>query len=77
MAFLRGSWMAPRIAIMQIPYDLEFVENRPTVQVRAVAMDETYPFGRSRSHARPEGDVFDALLRWVHGVISRLDSRSR
>ncbi len=35
--------------IMQIPYDLEFVENRPTVQVRAVAMDETYPFGRSRA----------------------------
>ena len=52
---------------MQIPYDLEFVENRPTVQVRAVAMDETYPFGPSRRNARPEGDVFDALLRWVHG----------
>jgi hypothetical protein len=65
------------MAIMQIPYDLEFVENRPTVQVRAVAMDETYPFGHSRSLARPEGDVFDALLRWVHGVISRLESRSR
>jgi len=40
-------------------------------------MDETYPFGHSRRHARPEGDVFDALLRWVHGVISRLESRSR
>jgi hypothetical protein len=62
---------------MQIPYDLEFVENRPTVQVRAVAVDHTYPFGRSRRNARPEGDVFDALLRWVHGMISRLESRSR
>ena len=65
------------MAIMQIPYDLEFVENRPTVQVRAVAMDETYPFSRSRPNARPEGDVFDALLRWVHGRISRLESRNR
>jgi hypothetical protein len=60
---------------MQIPYDLEFVENRPTVQVRAVALDETYPFGRSRT-ARPEGDAFDALLRWVHRMITRLDQRS-
>ncbi|MET0619819.1 MAG: hypothetical protein ABW056_06045 [Thermoanaerobaculia bacterium] len=62
---------------MQIPYDLEFVENRPTVHVRAVALDETYPFGHSRGDARREGDVFDALLRWVHGMISRLESRSR
>ncbi len=62
---------------MQIPYDLEFVENRPTVQVRAVALDETFPFGRSRAKARPEGDAFDALLRWVHGVITRLESQSR
>jgi hypothetical protein len=60
---------------MQIPYDLEFVENRPTVQVRAVALDDTYPF-RAHGKARRE-DAFDALLRWVHGMISRLENRSR
>ena len=62
------------MGIMQIPYDLEFVENRPTVQVRAVALDDTYPFARSRK-GRTEKDVFDALLHWVHRVISRLDSK--
>ncbi len=66
----------PLAGIMQIPYDLEFVENRPTVQVRAVALDDTYPFVRSRGPARPEGDAFDALLRWVHRMIARLDQKS-
>ena len=40
---------------MQIPYDLEFVENRPAVAVRAVALDETYPrrpVGRPRCTGR-------------------------
>ena len=62
---------------MQIPYDLEFVENRPTVQVRAVALDDTYPFARARSRGPAEKDAFDTLLHWVHRMISRLDSRSR
>jgi hypothetical protein len=74
---LRGSSIAAPLDIMQIPYDLEFVENRPTVQVRAVALDDTYPFGPSRRHARGEGDAFDALLRWVHRMISRHDEQSR
>lgn len=60
---------------MQIPYDLEFVENRPTVQVRAVALDDTYPYGRSHGKRRTERDTFDALLHWVHRVITRLESR--
>ena len=63
--------------IMQIPYDLEFVENRPTVQVRAVALEDTYPFAARGARRRREGDAFDALLHWVHRVIARLDSRSR
>jgi len=60
---------------MQIPYDLEFVEHRPTVQVRAVALDDTYPFARSGKGR--EKDAFDALLHWVHRMISRLEHRSR
>jgi hypothetical protein len=60
------------LAIMQIPYDLEFVENRPTVQVRAVALDDTYPF-RAHGRGRRE-DAFDALLRWVHRMISRIET---
>ena len=67
--------LQPEMGIMQIPYDLEFVENRPTVQVRAVALDDTYPF-RAHGKARRE-DAFDALLRWVHRMISRIDDRSR
>lgn len=64
------------VCIMQIPYDLEFVENRPRVDVpaRAVVMHE--PHGEWRGpEARSEEDAFDALLRWVHGVISRLEGR--
>ena len=64
------------MGIMQIPYDLEFVENRPTVQVRAVALEDTYPFA-ARSRPRREGDALDALLQWVHRVIMRLDAKSR
>lgn len=64
------------LCIMQIPYDLEFVENRPRVdaQARAVAM----PYGTWRGReARSAPDAFDALLHWVHRVISRLESRPR
>ena len=60
---------------MQIPYDLEFVENRPTVQVRAVALEDTYPFGRHEGRPRRQQDAFDALLQWVHRMISRIDSK--
>ncbi len=63
---------------MQIPYDLEFIENRPTVRVKAVALDDTIPFRpASAGKARPGGDAFDALLRWVHRMITRLESGSR
>jgi len=64
---------------MQIPYDLEFVENRPSVAkppVRAVALPDSYgawPADRTRS----EEDAFDVLLRWVHRVITRVEGQSR
>jgi hypothetical protein len=54
---------------MQIPYDLEFVENRPTVQVRAVALREPFPVWRNE---RPKDD-FDALLAWVHRLLRRFE----
>ena len=68
--------LQPFEGIMQIPYDLEFVENRPAVQVRAVALGDTHPYGRALGTARRE-DAFDALLRWVHRMISRLETKSR
>ncbi len=66
------------MCIMQIPYDLEFVENRPRVEIpaRAVALPESYGTWRGRE-APSEEDAFDALLHWVHRVISRLESPHR
>ena len=55
---------------MQIPYDLEFVENRPTV--RAIAMHEPFSDWRAERRAREE-DAFDALLRWVHRLLQRFE----
>ncbi len=63
---------------MQIPYDLEFVENRPPVEPRtqvAILPDAygNWPADRTRS----EEDAFDVLLRWVHRVITRMEGESR
>ena len=65
------------LCIMQIPYDLEFVENRPAVNLRAraVALPEPYETWRG-ARPRHEEDAFDALLRWVHRMISRLEKKS-
>jgi hypothetical protein len=54
---------------MQIPYDLEFVHNRPTAGVRAVALDDSYALARRRH----EPDMFDAILAWLHRLIGRLE----
>jgi hypothetical protein len=54
---------------MQIPYDLEFVEKRPTVQVRAIALREPFP---AWSNERSK-DGFDALLAWVHRLLRRFE----
>ena len=55
---------------MQIPYDLEFVEYRPTV--RAIAMQPHYPVWHAGRSGRQE-DAFDALLRWVHRLLRRFE----
>jgi len=57
---------------MQIPYDLEFVENRPRVAVRAVALHEPHMVRRNEL-PRHEQDVFDLLLAWAHRVLRRLE----
>ena len=57
---------------MQIPYDLEFVENRPTVSVRAVALHQSLPVWRSE-RPREQQDAFDALLAWAHRLLRRLE----
>ncbi len=57
---------------MQIPYDLEFVENRPTVATRAVARRPPMPgwrAERSRSGHHP----MDALLHCAFRLVSRLE----
>lgn len=45
---------------MQIPYDLEFVENRPAVTLRAVALPKP---------ASP----WDSLLHWAFRLIRRFE----
>jgi hypothetical protein len=55
----RGSAIAAQEDIMQIPYDLEFVENRP-VAIRAVAL------------SRPTSP-WDALLHWAFRLIRRFE----
>ena len=55
---------------MQIPYDLEFVENRPAV--RAITLHAPYPSWRA-GHPRRQEDGFDALLRWVHRLLQRFE----
>jgi len=56
----RGSAIAAWKDTMQIPYDLEFVENRPAVAVHAVALYKpTSPW--------------DALLHWAFRLIRRFE----
>ena len=59
---------------MQIPYDLEFVENRPTVNTRAVALGEPLTTWRNE-RPRDQRDVFDALLAWIHRMLQRFENQ--
>jgi hypothetical protein len=59
---------------MQIPYDLEFVENRPRVAIRAVALHEPLAGWRSE-RPRHEQDVFDQLLAWAHRMLRRFEKK--
>ncbi|HEX4440514.1 MAG TPA: hypothetical protein VH854_10620 [Thermoanaerobaculia bacterium] len=61
---------------MQIPYDIEFVENRPLVVAKAVALQKPPSawLGAGRSG---EQDVVDAILRWAHRLVQRMDDTRR
>lgn len=63
------------MCIMQIPYDLEFVENRPRVEVqaRAIAIQDPYAWNGTKARSREDADAFDLLLRWVHRQIGKLE----
>ena len=60
---------------MQIPYDLEFVENRPLVGAgaKAVALPKQ-PVVWLGAGRTGEEDAFDALLRWAHRVLRSIES---
>jgi len=58
---------------MHIPYDLEFVENRPTVASRSVALPPPHPVWRGD---RPvsERDAVDRLLHWAFRLLRRYET---
>jgi hypothetical protein len=69
-----GVAIARKTSIMQIPYDLEFVENRPTVSARAVAIAPPAPVWRAE---RPvsQHDAVDRFLHWAFRFLRRFEGR--
>jgi len=59
---------------MQIPYDLEFIENRPNVTARTLTLHGSV-WGGAPSTGKQ--DAFGALLAWVHRMLRRLESPQR
>jgi len=59
---------------MQIPYDLEFVENRPLVGAKAVALPKEPTVWLGAGHSGDQ-DVLDSILRWAHRLLRRMDER--
>ena len=59
---------------MQIPYELEFIENRPTVSAPAIPMHEAFPVWPD-PRTRSKQDVFDRLLLWAFRTLRRLEQR--
>jgi len=62
-------------SFMQIPYDLEFVENRPTVSARAVAIAPSAPIWRAERPAS-QHDAVDRFLHWAFRFLRRFEGRS-
>jgi hypothetical protein len=58
---------------MQIPYDLEFVENRPVVGPRAVALRVPAPMWRGE-RAPEQRDALDRVLHWAFRLLRRFES---
>jgi hypothetical protein len=60
--------------IMQIPYDLEFVQSRPPVRSQAIALRKSSGAFPSEG-ARRQPDSFDAILQWIHRMLRRFETR--
>ncbi len=60
---------------MQIPYDLEFVENRPVVSVDVAAAARRAPLRRPDALPPPH-DAIDRLLQWAFRILRRFESRN-
>ena len=61
---------------MQIPYDLEFVENRPAVTSRsahAAALHPPLPAWRP-DRASGQRDALDRLLHWAFRLLRRFEA---
>jgi hypothetical protein len=58
---------------MHIPYDLEFVENRPAVVSRSVALPSPASAWRSERPAE-QRDAVDRLLHWAFRLLRRFES---
>ncbi len=54
---------------MQIPYDLEFVENRQPVAARSVALRQPLMWRQERPSGKR--DALDRLLHWAFRMIHR------
>jgi hypothetical protein len=59
---------------MQIPYDLEFIENRPVVPV-PVTVSGRRPL-RSEDALPPAHDAIDRLLQWAFRILRRFESHN-
>jgi hypothetical protein len=57
---------------MQIPYDLEFVENRPLVPA-PVRVGNRPPL-RAEVGLPPSQDAIDRLLQWAFRILRRFES---
>ena len=57
---------------MHIPYDLEFVENRPAVASRSVALPHPAPWRSERPSE--QRDAVDRLLHWAFRLLRRFES---
>ncbi len=61
---------------MQIPYDLEFVENRPVVPARAIAVAADRAPLRSEHVLPTPHDAIDRLLQWAFRILRRFETHN-
>jgi hypothetical protein len=69
-----GPPLAREGGIMQIPYDIEFVENRPTVAARAVPLHQPMAVWRD-DRSSGQRDALGRLLHWAFRLLRRFETR--